>query len=293
MDDFNAVMARLGEILNFTLFTFSGNAVTLATLLYLVLGLAILMFLSGRIGMWVARALTRFSDVDEGIRASVGRIVRYVVIAAGVVVILQSAGIDLSALTVLAGAAGVGIGFGLQNIISNFVSGLIIMFERPIRVGDRINVGDVTGDVVAIGARATTIVTNAKIAIIVPNQDFVSGQVINWSYTDRNVRFEVPVGVSYGSDPEEVTRLLLDVATKHEGVLADPRPEVWFQEFGDSSLNFVLLVWTASYITRPRRLRSELNYRIAGTFREHGVEIPFPQRDLHVRSGTLTVRQDT
>ena len=146
----------------------------------------------------------------------------------------------------------------------------------------------VHGDVVSISARATTVVTNENIAIIVPNADFISSKVTNWSYTDRKVRFDVPVGVSYQSDPEVVTRLLLEVATAHKGVLATPRSEVLFDEFGDSSLNFSLQVWTKDYSAKPRVLKSELNYAIASIFKKNDIEIPFPQRDLHIRSGALS-----
>jgi small-conductance mechanosensitive channel len=156
-------------------------------------------------------------------------------------------------------------------------------------VGDRVDVGNVHGDVVRISARATTVVTNDNIAIIVPNSDFVSTKVTNWSFTDRKVRFDIPVGVSYSSDPNQVTELLLEVATDHPGVLSAPKPDVLFEEFGDNSLNFTLLVWTTTYATRPRVLRSELNYAISAIFKENDIEIPFPQRDLHVRSGSLRI----
>ena len=185
----------------------------------------------------------------------------------------------------MAGAVGIGIGFGLQSIANNFISGLVILFERPVKVGDRIQVGGVTGDVVRIGARATTVKTNDNIDIIVPNSEFISSQVINWSHSDREVRLHVPVGVSYSSNPEEVQKILLDVAAVQPGVLKSPAPEVLFTEFGDSSLNFELLVWTSEFIAKPNFLHSELNFAIRAKFKECGVEIPFPQRDVHVRSG--------
>ncbi len=211
----------------------------------------------------------------------------------GVLVILGTAGIDLTTLNVLAGAVGIGVGFGLQTITNNFISGLIILFERPVKVGDRIQVGDVTGDVVRIGARATTIRTNDNIEIIVPNADFISSQVINWSHSDREVRLHIPVGVSYSSNPEEVRDILLEVAASHHGVLTHPPPDVVFMEFGDSSLNFDLRVWTSDYITKPKILRSDLNFAIRKEFRSRGVEIPFPQRDIHVRSGGLVLHKES
>ena len=135
----------------------------------------------------------------------------------------------LSTLTILAGALGVGIGFGLQNITNNFISGIIILFERPIKVGDRIQVGDLFGDVVNISMRSTMVVTNDNIAVIVPNSEFISSRVINWSYSDRNVRFNIPVGVSYKEDPEKVKQILLEVAEQDKGVLKSPKPEVLFK----------------------------------------------------------------
>jgi small-conductance mechanosensitive channel len=288
MDQITDFVVSIRDALNYSLFQLGDTAVTLWTLVYVSVLLTLLVFISGQIRRWVARSLAAIGDVEIGMRQSIATIVRYVVIAIGLIIIIQSAGIDLSTLTVLAGAAGLGIGFGLQNIINNFVSGLIILFERPIKVGDRVDVGSVHGDVVSVSARATTVVTNDNIAIIVPNSEFISGKVTNWSYTDRKVRFDVPVGVSYSCDPEVVTRLLLEVATAHKGVLATPRAEVLFDEFGDSSLNFSLLVWTKDYSAKPRVLKSELNYAIARIFKENDIEIPFPQRDIHVRSGALS-----
>ncbi len=147
--------------------------------------------------------------------------------------------------------------------------------------------GDVTGDVVRIGARATTIKTNDNIEIIVPNAEFISSQVINWSHSDREVRLHIPVGVSYSSNPEEVRDILIEVAGSHPGVPQSPPPDVIFIEFADSSLNFDLRVWTSDFITKTKILRSDLNFAIQKKFKERGVEIPFPQRDIHVRSGVL------
>ena len=293
MNRITDVAVAVWNALNFPLFQLGGTQVTLWTLTYVILLFTFLIVVSGQLKRWVARSLGRVSDVDKSIHQSIATIVRYIVIAVGVIIIVQSAGIDLSALTFLAGAAGVGIGFGLQNIINNFVSGLIILFERPIKIGDRVDVGAVHGDVVNISARSTTIITNDNIAIIVPNSEFISSKVTNWSYQDRKVRFDIPVGVSYSSDLDVVTQLLIEVANQHDGVLATPEPTVLFEEFGDSSLNFTLQVWTRQYATVPRVLRSELNYAIARSFKQNNIEIPFPQRDLHVRSGGLEVRGAT
>jgi small-conductance mechanosensitive channel len=293
MEQLTDIVVSIRNALNYSLFQLGDTEVTLWTLVYVSVLFTLLVLVAGQLKRWVARSLAAIGDVEIGMRQSIATIVRYIVIAIGLIIIIQSAGIDLSTLTILAGAAGLGIGFGLQSIINNFVSGLIILFERPIKVGDRVDVGSVHGDVVNISARATTVVTNDNIAIIVPNADFISGKVTNWSYTDRKVRFDVPVGVSYECDPEVVTRLLLEVANAHDGVLATPPSEVLFEEFGDSSLNFTLQVWTKDYSAKPRVLKSELNYAIARIFKENDIEIPFPQRVLHLRSGALGVSPQT
>ena len=230
------------------------------------------------------------SNLDLGTRTAIGTITRYTIILIGLMVILQSVGIDLSTLTVLAGALGVGIGFGLQTVTNNFVSGIIILFERPIKVGDRIEVGNISGDVVRISMRATTVLTNDNISVIVPNSEFISSQVINWSHNDRNIRFNIPVGVSYKEDPEKVKELLLSVANDNDAVLKEPLPDVIFDEFGNSSINFLLRVWTAKLIQTPQVLKSQLYFEIFKRFREVGIEIPFPQRDLHIKNEDLKIK---
>ena len=271
-------------------FTIGNTTITAWSILYLVGLLFALVYLSGKLKDWAVTRLFANSGTDIGVRQAIGTIARYLVLTIGFIVVFQTAGINLSAITILAGALGVGVGFGLQNITDNFVSGLIILFERPVKIGDRIQVAEITGDVISISPRATTIVTNDNISIIVPNSEFISSRVINWSHSDRMVRLHVPVGVAYKSDAEFVRELLMKVAAEHPGVLKDPKPDVIFEEFGDSSLKFDLRVWTSEYITRPPVLRSDLNFRIKRMFNENGVEIPFPQRDLHVKSGVLDVK---
>ena len=279
----NDLLTTVGEWLEYELFTLGDATIRLWTVAYLIISFALLVIASGWLRTWISeRALRRY---DVGVRQAAGKLIRYVVIALGTVVLLQTAGIDLTALNVLAGAVGIGVGFGLQNIANNFMSGLIILFERPIKVGDRIEVDDVNGVVQGINTRSTTVLTNDNIAIIIPNAKLISENVVNWSYTDDQIRFRIPVGVSYGSDVELVKRLLLEVAAENPDVLEDPEPAVRFLGFGDSALDFQIWVWTSSLIHKPNRLRSDLNFAILKRFREHDVEIPFPQRDLHVRSG--------
>jgi len=290
MDIIGQLLGQIKSFLDIPLFSAGKSSITTWTLVWLVILTLLLFSLTRWLKLWVVTRMLARSKIELGVRLAVGTIIRYVIIAVGLIVILQTAGIDLSTLTILAGALGVGVGFGLQNITNNLVSGIILLIERPIKVGDRIEVGEVHGDVVRISPRATIIVTNDNIAVIVPNSDFITGRITNWSYTDRDVRFHIPVGVSYRSDPEEVRRLLLAVAGAHPGVLKQPEPDALFQEFGDSSLNFILRVWTRDYITTPGILRSELNFAISRIFKEHGIEVPFPQRDLHIRSGVLSIK---
>jgi len=251
----------------------------------LVFLMTLLVFLSGKLKtIFVKQILSKYSD-DIGVSQSIGTIIQYFFIIMGAFVVIQSSGINLGSLNVLAGALGVGIGFGLQNIANNFISGLIILFERPIKVGDRIEVGNVTGDVVKISSRASTVSTNDNISIIIPNSELINKQVINWSHNDRRIRYHVPVGVSYKEDPEFIRRVILEVADENKDVLKRPAPDVLFIGYGDSSINFDLLVWTSSYIDKPIILRSQLYYEIFKKFKEHKIEIPFPQRDLHLKSG--------
>jgi len=230
-----------------------------------------------------ARALAR-KNIDIGIRQATVTILRYLLITAGFIILLQTAGIDLTALNVLAGAVGIGLGFGLQNIANNFISGLIILFERPIKVGDRIEVGNVEGDVVHIKGRSTTVVTNDNIAIIVPNSNFITQNVINWSHMGKNVRFKMPVSVSYASDVHLVEKLLLEVAAEDPDVLKNPPPGVRLLEFGENGLHFELRVWSETLLHRKGRLTSNLNFAIIKKFRAQGIEMPFPQRDIHIRT---------
>lgn len=278
------ILAYFDSFFNIPIIHIGKTQITLWTIAYVLSLWLILVVTTNRLQKWCAAKLVSRSGIELGAAHAASVIVKYVVISIGFVVILQSAGIDLSALTVLAGALGLGLSFGLQNITSNLVSGLIVLVERPIKVGDRIEVSGVTGDVKNIALRATTICTNDNIEIIVPNSQFISSNVVNWSHSSRDVRVSLDVGVSYDADPELVRRILLEVAKSHEGVLSDPAPTVIFKGFGDSSLNFVLRVSTRSYVTTPSILQSDLNFAIFKQFKNNRIEIPFPQRDLHIRS---------
>jgi small-conductance mechanosensitive channel len=272
------------EFLSVPLFKMGDGDLTLWSVLYLFVLLIALFYVSGRIRYWLANKILVRSRLELGVRQAAGSIVRYFIVVIGFLIILQTAGIDLTTLNILAGAVGIGVGFGLQNIANNFISGLIILFERPIKMGDRIEVGNVEGTVTSVGARATTVVTNDNIAIIIPNSKFISENVINWSYTDQTVRFKVKVSVAYGSDPRLVEKLLLEVAAEDDDVLKSPAPGVRFLEFGDNGLLFELRAWSTSLLHKKGKLISDLNFLIHEKFTANGIVFPYPQRDIHVKS---------
>jgi len=278
------ILQRIKDLLNIAVFELGKTQFTLLTIIYILVFLTLLIFVTAKLKKYIVNTLLAKSGIDIGIRESFGAIFRYIIIVIGFIIVFQTAGVDLSSLTILFGALGIGVGFGLQNVTSNFVSGLIILFERPIKIRDRIEVAGIHGDVVDISLRATTIVTNDNISVIVPNSEFISSTVINWSHMDRNVRFNIPVSVSYKEDPESVKEILLEVADRNEGILKHPSPDVLFDKYGDSSLDFNLRIWTRNYINKPGVLRSQLYYEIFKVFREKGVEIPYPQRDIHIKS---------
>ena len=265
------------------LFQLGQTWVSLATMVQFVVIVLLVVLVSRVVRRLLRQRVLARTKLDLGIQYAIARIVSYIVLVLGLLIGLETLGVNLSSLAVIAGAIGVGIGFGLQNIVSNFVCGLILLTERPIQIGDRVDVGGTMGGVIRIGARSTAIVTNDNITIIVPNSEFISGRVINWSIGDPKVRFRIPVGVSYGSDPHLVEKLLLEVADSNPHVLKNPAPSVRFVEFADSSLNFELRVWSVEMVSRPGALRSELNFAIWDKFKQHGIEIPFPQRDLHLK----------
>ena len=285
MDTLSELVASVRNALQLPILKMGSSPVTLWTILQLAVLGALLIYLSGKFRIWVTERFLVNTKMELGARQATGSIVRYAIIGIGLAVILQTAGIDLTALNVLAGAVGLGLGFGLQNIVNNFISGVIILFERPIKVGDRVVVGDVEGDVVHIGGRSTTVVSNDNISIIVPNSKFITENVINWSHNDRKVRFRIPVSVAYGSDLALVERLLLDVANANPDVLENPPPGVRLMEFGDSGLGFELRVWSTSLIHRRGLLTSAINSAIYRIFTEHGIEIPYPRRDVQILSG--------
>ena len=274
---------RLNDVLNFVLFTLGETKISPSSLIKFILIFSLFIYLSRTVTRWIAEKLLVKLPIQEGKRYVMRRILEYLLIITGAVISFNSIGINLSGLTVIFGLLSVGIGFGLQNITSNFISGLILLFEQPIKVGDRVSVGETEGDVTEINMRSTTIRSLNNISIIVPNSDFISSKVVNWTHGDSKVRLDISIGVSYESDLDLVLQTLKQIAVDNKEVLSYPEPEVLFMEFGDSSWNLELRAW----ITNPKRhyyVRSDINCEIVRRFRKHNIEIPFPQQDLHVRS---------
>jgi small-conductance mechanosensitive channel len=264
--------------------------VTLFQIFLLIALLIAVFWFSSRTKRFLFNRFLAKSGLDRSLQYAIAQIVSNVVLIVGIFIVLDNAGIHLGALTVFAGAVGVGVGFGLQNIASNFISGLVILAERPITVGDRVEVAGIVGQVQHIRARSTVIVTNDDITMIVPNSKFIDSPVTNWTYGDPRVRFRIPVGVAYGSDIDKVRSALIAAGKENPHTLSDPEPSVFLEKFGENSIEFELVVWSSEMSYRPRRYRSDLNFAIERKLREAGIELAFPQRDLHIRSGVLQVQ---
>lgn len=222
------------------------------------------------------------SGIERGLKNSITVIVSYVLWGVGILIALQVIGFSTQSLAVMLGALGIGLGFGLQNIFNNFFSGIILLFERPIQVGDAVEINGIWGEVKKINIRATQVQTYDNAALIIPNSEFVSSQVTNWSFKDMRIRRNIPVGVAYGSDIEAVRETLMEIADHNSYVFKYPKPSVLFTDFGDSSLIFKLRVWTD--VDNCLTAETEIRFEIDRLFREKSIEIAFPQRDLHFRS---------
>lgn len=265
-------------------------------LVFLVLGVAL-------VGKLTERAIRRLGrrwadgEVVYPSAYALGKLGKYIVFVIGATFGLDAMGLDLSKLALIGGAIGVGVGFGLQSIVSNFVSGIILLVESSLKVGDFVDLqSGVRGRVVEIAMRYTRVSTNDSVDVLVPNSEFVNGRVTNWTFDDFNRRIHVPFGVAYGTDKEKVKAAGIAAAARIPGVIMDdPRrpPNVWLVEFGESRVNFELVVWvTRTLVIAPGATQAKLLWAIDDELRDAGIEIPFPQRDLHVRSGELRVRMN-
>jgi small-conductance mechanosensitive channel len=274
-----AIIARVWSYLT-RQFTFGRITVSVSSVIVGTIVLVVTIFIARWASALLERRLANRRHIDPGLRYTICRLARYIVFTIGLLVALKQAfAIDLTSIAVIFTALSVGIGFGLQYIAADIASGFILLFERPIRIGDRVTIGDDEGDVQSINLRTTIVTTNDRIAIIVPNSKLVSQRVVNWSYGDPRARIAIPIGVADDSDIELVTETLIEASHSVSNVLEEPKPRVQFLKFGDYSLDFRLLVWT----NQPRRhvqIRSDINFRIARLFRERSIKIPYPTQEF-------------
>jgi len=270
------------NLLSTPLFELGNSQISLASLFVALLILGGFFIISKIVERGVQNALKN-KAMDPGIKGSIERFSRYLTVVIGVFVSVDTIGISLTSIAALGAVLMVGVGFGLQNIAQNFISGIIILLERPIKQGDIVVVGGVSGKVRDIRVRSTVIETRDDVAIIVPNSQFIAEQVINDSFSGHKIRKTLKVGVAYGSDVEKVTQILMKIASEHKEVLKDPDSKVLFMDFGNSSLDFELRFWV-SELWATDAILSDLRYAIDLEFRNGGVTIPFPQRDLHIKS---------
>lgn len=282
-DVLSSQLVRIQNVLTFELFTIGERPISLLSFLIFFLIIAVTWTISRYVQKLFDRKMAdRFKDgADHTLR----RLLHYTIIAIGLFIAVDFIGIDLTSLTVVASFLSVGIGFGLRNIASNFISGIILMIERPISVGDFVTIDDFLGSIESIGLRATIFKTVDNQTIVIPNSTFLEENVINWTRGEKTIRLRFEVGVAYGSDIEKVKSTLLEAANSVDGVLDEPSPSVVFDEFGGSSLDFELRVWV-NHAKNRIPVRNELNTTINELFVENELEMPFPQRDLHLQSST-------
>ncbi len=239
--------------------------------------------LTGSTGFILDREVVPRLGLRPGAGYAVITFTRWAIVIIGAALTLAALGIDMAKVTLLAGALGVGIGFGLQNVVNNFVSGLILVVERPVGVGDVIERGTLSGTVTRIGIRSSTVRTGQGAEVIVPNGELVSKEVVNWTRSDRQRRYDIDVGVAPDSDPEQVMRLLVEAAADVPEIMTNPAPRAMFKGFGDSALNFTLLAWVPT-VDVGLQAQNALRVAVLRKLESAGIAIPFPQRDVHVRS---------
>jgi len=275
----------LPDVWRFQIFVVDNKPITLGKLTTGIILLFIGYFLCRNISRQVGGKVLLRLDIDESLRHTFQTITFYVLLIILTLFVLRLLNVPITIFTVLGGALAIGVGFGSQTIVSNFISGLIMMIERPVRVGDFVDVGGLTGKVEHIGARSTRIKSLDNTHILVPNSTFLENNVVNWTLSDHIVRTKVDVGVAYGSSPRQVEKLLVQAVEQEEAALRDPKPGVFFAGFGNSTLEFQVFFWVRfRNLIQLRRVESELRYCIEDLFRKHNVVIAFPQKDVHLDS---------
>ncbi len=266
-------------------FQFGAFRLSLLNVLKATLLLGVLLWLAASVGNFLDRRIASSEELTPSLRVLIGKVLRIALITVAVLLAMSGIGIDLSAFTVLSGAIGVGIGFGLQKVVSNFISGIIILLDESIKPGDTITLGDTFGWIRELRARFVSVVTRDGREFLIPNEDFITTQVINWSFTDDLVRLDVDFGVSYDSDPHEVSRLAIEAASGVDRVVTTGKePVCWLKQFGDSSIDFVLRFWIADPQNGLTNIRGKVMLALWDTFKEHGIKIPFPHREILMKT---------
>jgi small-conductance mechanosensitive channel len=278
VDDVTAILDRVG-------FSIGGTRITLLLVLQSIVFVGGLLWLALKTGNFFDKRIQQVDELTPSLRVLLGKILRIALVILAVTIAMQSLGINLTALTVLSGAVGVGIGFGLQKVVSNFISGMIILLDESIKPGDTITVGETFGWIRELRARFVSVVTRDGREYLIPNEDFITTQVINWSFSDRYVRLDVPFGVSYDSDPHQVVDIAIAAASSVDRVVAGFRPPVcWMTEFGDSSINFLLRFWIEDPQQGLTNIRGKVMMALWDAFKENDIKIPFPHREVIMKT---------
>ena len=268
--------------LNQPLLETENMTITALGILKLIFIPVIVILLAGVLRRWLGKILQSKKLLDAGVRNAIVSISYYLFLIVGFAFALDSAGVNMTGLAVFSGGLGIGLGIGLQDVARNFISGLVLLIARPIRPGDRVQIGDLEGNVEKIGTYSTTVQTVRDATMIVPNSEILNNRLINWTHNEAKRMFFIPVGVHYDSDIDQVMELMRQAAADAPDVMDHPEPEVFLTDFGDSSINFEIAVWTTTQVFRPRRLISQYNVYVVKLFQKHGVVIPYPQRDVHL-----------
>ena len=282
-------IAALLDGAGFTVGTFR---ISVLRVLQAVIFLGVLLWLSLAAGNFLDRRIQEIEELTPSLRVLIGKILRITLIVVAAMVAMSGLGIDLTAFTVLSGAVGVGIGFGLQKVVSNFISGIIILMDQSIKPGDTISLGETFGWIRELRARFVSVVTRDGREFLIPNEDFITREVINWSFSDKYVRLDVPFGVSYDSDPHEVIRIAIEAASSVERVDGSRRPPVcWMTAFGDSSLDFLLRFWISDPQQGLTNIRGKVLMALWDAFKENGIDIPYPHREVIMKTPVQTTPQ--
>lgn len=278
------LLGNTGAALDSVAFTMGDVRLSLLNILKGILLVVGLLWLASTVGNFFDRQINQVEDLTPSLKVLIGKIVKIFLFIIAVVVAASSIGIDLTALTIFSGAVGVGIGFGLQKVVSNFISGIIILLDKSIKPGDTISLGETFGWIRELRARFVSVVTRDGKEFLIPNEDFITQQVVNWSFTDKLIRLDVPFGVSYDSDPHEVSRLAIESCSAIQRISKSKPPVCWMTEFGDSSVNFLLRFWIKDPRNGLTNIRGTVLLALWDTFKEHDIDIPYPHTEVIIKN---------